>query len=460
MNNSKIKLETNKFKIYYYLSNLWSKKYNLHPLLNDLKIIQNEILDNDILEEFIKILPLIDENISLLNFKEILRKELIIFKNFGYEKHHICYFDDNNSKLKEEGPDSENCNISLNNVNDIDIENIYDFKKTLDIKKIKQYLDCKIIPLYKFHGEINNPDNFRYLTNHHNVIKIIDRLWCLELINKCKNKLPDKNIFISNLINQKFKKIYKILISNTENLENIIILDIKKAFDSLDWNIIYRLLLINLTRKINKKEAIKLLNEYFLIIKNKKIYYENILIDIFSGIPSGLPSSKIIFQFVLEEIYLRWIHKNINFKNCFAINIYMDDIYFKFNENIQINPILISISFINYLKEFGLIINTKKIKVSKNLYNYKFGSILNENDFYLGIPFSRDFKLFGNLILQKFHETYNTNISWNDIYNIIIQNKNSKNCILGFFCYKLSILYGYQINKSIIVNYIYKNFIE
>jgi len=460
MNNNKIKLETNKIRIYYYLSNLWSKKNKLSPVINNFKIIQNEILDNDILDEFIKILPLIDENISLLNFIKILRKELIILKKFGFEKHHICYFDDKNSRLKEEGSDNENCNITLNDINDIDIQNIYDFKKTFDLKKISQYLECQIIPLYKFNGNTDNPDNFRYLTNHHNVIKIIDRLWCLELIYKCKNKLPDKNIFISNLINQKFQQIYKTLISNTENLDNIIILDIRKAFDSLDWNIIYKLLLINLTRKINKKEATKLLDEYFLIIKNKKIYYENISIDIYSGIPAGLPSSKIIFQFVLEEIYLRWIHKNGNFKNCFKINIFMDDIYFKFRENIEINPILISVNFTNYLREYGLIINIKKIKVSKNLYNYKFGTILNENDFYLGIPFSRDFKLFGNLILQKFHETYNTNISWNDIYEIIIQNKNCKNCILGFFSYKLSILYGYQINKSIMIQYIKKYFME
>ena len=53
-----------------------------------------------------------------------------------------------------------------------------------------------------------------------------------------------------------------------------------------------------------------------------------------------------------------------------------------------------------------------------------------------------------------------SNISWNDIYEIIIQNKNCKNCILGFFSYKLSILYGYQINKSIMIQYIKKYFME
>jgi len=457
-----IKPQTNDYKIYYYLSNLWLSKDKLGILIEDnINIDQIKLEHNNLLNDYIKLLPLLEQNIELTQFIKIIKENIKLFRLFGYQKNYSLNLNEHSVNLKSEGCDNDNINIVINNITDKDIIDVYNYIKLTNIQKksnIKNFSNCKVIPQYKY-GNITEANNFRYVINHHNVIKIIDRLWSINVLYKCGNNLLDDKIFKSGLINPDFKDIEKIANLKTNNLNNKVIIDIKKAYDSLEWNVIYKLLLSNLTRKINKKDAIIFIEEYFIILKNRNLFYKDKLIKFSKGIPIGLPSSSIVFNFVFEEIVLRWLYNNKEFKQHFLLTIYVDDILFDFLINNKINYIIIN--FINYIKLYGFNVNIDKLKVSPNIYDKTIGSVLLYNDFYLGIPFTRDIKLYGILILQTFQKKYNHQLSWNDLYNIIINNKINKNCILGFLNYKLKPLLNnnIKINEEIIINFIKKYYI-
>lgn len=84
---------------------------------------------------------------------------------------------------------------------------------------------------------------------------------------------------------------------------------------------------------------------------------------------------------------------------------------------------------------------------------------MNSNDFYLGIPFTRDINLYGQLILENFNNKYMCNLTWNEVYDIIETNKKSKNCLLGFFNFKLKILIGDSLNHDKTIEFIKKNYV-
>ncbi len=463
-----IKLDTNKYKTYYYLKNLWSTSNNINFHLNsNTNIKQNVIKNNNLLEEYKDIINLIYGNLDFENFKILMKNNLELLRKFGYSKDISCYFNENSEQLKLEGSDEENINIIIKNISDKDIEIIYKYMKLSIISKkniIKNYLKCNIIPHYKLDGEINNPENFRYTIVFHNIIKIIDRLWCIELINECKNNLPDKEIFKSNLISPDFSEIRKIADICTSNTENKVLMDIYKAFDSVEWDVLRKLFLINVSRKTNIEFSNKMLEKYLIILENKNAYINGLNINIKKGLPLGLPSSSIVFQFIIEEIILRWLNTNIIFQNSLKINIYVDDIYIYFL-NFNNNPIQVIKSIINYFKIYKFKINKKKIKISKNICNNYYldnigGMVLNEKDLFLGIPFTRNIYLFGYLILQNFQQKYINKLDWNDIYNIIVNNKKSKNCVLGFFTFKLKILLGNYVNNKVILEFIKKYYLN
>lgn len=433
----KIKPSSNKYKIFYYLKRLWYKKMDSMPYIkNNSNIIQHKVTNNNLLNEYNKLLILLAPQIELEEFTKNMKDNLNLLRMFGFNKMYSLQLHSRSKYVKTEGIDNENINIIVKNITDDDIINVYNYIHYTNVQKknyIKKKSICNVVSQYKF-GDTDEPDNFRYCTNHDNVIKIIDRLWCLSVLVKCGDNLPDRTIFKSQLINPDFSEITKLANDKTQTLENKVFIDIKKAFDCLDWRITYNLLLANLSRKINKLEAKKLVDDYFIIIKNRNVYYENKLLDIKNGIPLGLPSSTIVFQFFMEEIVLRWF-ESIEYSNQFKLFIYVDDILFEFNSFDKINSILIN--FINYIKKFGLYVNKKKFKISPNLYNKNLGTELSNNDFYLGIPFTRDIQLYGALILQNFQDKYMHKFSWNDIYNFIITNNVNKNCIMGFLTFKL-----------------------
>jgi hypothetical protein len=468
MNSYNITPSTNIYKMYYYLIRLYNNKVHLYPhIKNNINIVQNKVENNNILNEYGKLLPLLNPNIKFEKFKKIIKDNLYLLRSFGYQKTCILYLHVNSKYIKSEGSDEENMNIIIKNITDEDINNVYNYINYTHIQQtnyIKKNSVCKIIPQYKS-GAISEPANFRYFSNHDNVIKIIDRLWCIKVLHLCGDNLPDTNIFKSGLIIPDFSEIAKLSNNKTQELENKVIIDIKKAFDSMDWAITYKLLLENLTRKINKSDSKTLVDQYFTIIKHRNIYYKNKLIDVNIGIPLGLPSSQIVFQFVIEEILLRWLYDK-DFKKYFELTIYMDDILFEFNSCNKINFILYD--FINYIKLYGFNISKKKLKISSNIYNGFLGSKLTNSDFYLGVPFTRDIQLYGSLILKSFQDKYMHKMSWYDIYNYIIKNNINKNCILGFITFKLKPLIKYNSNKSneiikinqdVIVNFIKEHYL-
>jgi hypothetical protein len=456
-----VKTTASDYKIFYYLSNLWLGHNKLYvPIKDNINIIQNKVLSNNLLNDYIKLLPLLKHDIVLDKFYKIMKENLELLRIFGLTKNYCYHLNEESTKLKFEGTDNENINIVIKNITDKDITDVFNYRKLTNIEKkynIKQFSNCNVVPKYKS-GDIDEPKNFRYVMVHHNVIKIIDRLWCIELLHKCGNNLPDNNIFKSYLINPNFSEISNQAIANTEDLNNKVIIDIKKAFDSMEWYIVYKLLLINLTRKINKTEAEKFVEQYFIILKNRNIYYKDKLIKVSKGLPVGLPSSTIVFQFVFEEIILRWLYHNKNFVNQFKINIFVDDTLFDFLSNNNINFIIIS--FIDFIKPYGLDINKNKFKISPNIYNGNVGTLLTDSDFYLGIPFTRDIQLYGFLVLKSFQEKYNNTITWTGIYKYIEKNNKISNSILGFFIFKLKLLIKNRtVNKTTILNFIKEHYI-
>jgi hypothetical protein len=155
------------------------------------------------------------------------------------------------------------------------------------------------------------------------------------------------------------------------------------------------------------------------------------------GIPIGLTSSNIVFSFMMEEITLRWLLSMKDYLKDFKINIYVDDIFFKFYKTENVNFIINS--FIKHFQKYNLKINKNKFKVSKKL-KAKLDiecSVLKETDFYLGLPFTRDIKLYGELILKEYQKKYLHNFSWKKIYNKIITNDINSVSIIGYLGYKL-----------------------
>ena len=317
------------------------------------------------------------------------------------------------------------------------------------------YNHAHIFPKYKS-GDRTQPEHFRYMVQHHKYIKILDKIWCHQVITLCDNNLPDKDIFKTNITYSCNNNIINIAINNTTSMQDVVLLDITQAYDSLHWDILENLLLSNLTRKINTLYAYYLVNFYMTLIDNRILFYNNIIIPAHKGIPTGLPSSVIVFTLALEEIIFRWMEQ-YDFKQYydFILNIYVDDIYIKII-NYSKTDLIIN-SLIDQLKEYKLFINIKKSKADINL-NLDIDQ-LTPKDLYLGIPFTREVHLYGQIILQNFYDKHKIKINWAEIYKILITNTNKKKKrkLVGFLNYKLKPL---LLNSNISISkYIYKNYI-
>ncbi len=351
--------------------------------------------------------------------------------------------------------------------NNINVNEIYSFMKGTRIMKsqiLKNISHSKILPKYKF-GPTNDPYNFRYLINHHNTIKVLDRILCYNIINSIKNNRPDKNIYISNFnnfsnnneVNDNKDTLYYANI-NTLSTNNIILIDILKAYDSLEWDDIEDLLLTNLTRKSNSTIANELVTKYLIILKNRELYYNKIKVRIEKGIPTGLPSSTLVFLLCIEEIITRWLNKYKYTTDDFMLNIFVDDIYIKMINVNEANNIVLSL--IDYLLNYNLKININKCKADLML-GLNFKPIL-ETDCYLGIPFTRNISKYGSIILDEYYKRNNFKMSWLDIYHELKNNKsNNYKHYFGYFNYKLKPLLTYnniEPNKENMLEFIKKNF--
>ena len=361
-------------------------------------------------------------------FKKQVKENLAKLREIGFRAYY-------NANLEKE------VNLAPKEVTSDDINKVYDFKTMGLLTKralMKDISHCIIYPKYKF-GENNKPESFRYLVNHHNVIKILDRLWCIELNNKI-NSTPDPQIYKTSLFGTYHDAVSDVAVKNTESMESVVLLDIEKAYDSLEWDVLENLLLSNLSRKTSVENAVELVEQYMIILKNRELYYKDNLISVSKGISTGLPSSSLVFTLALEEIIHMWFEttKYENNKD-FIMNIFVDDIYLNILNKPKSKEIINSL--INFLGNYQLMVNKNKSKADVNL-DVDIPSKLIPSDFYLGIPFTRDLKLYGKLILSQFNNN-KLDMTWNEIYDELSKDSSDENVlenqriIIGYMGYKL-----------------------
>ena len=92
MNSYNITPSTNIYKMYYYLIRLYNNKVHLYPhIKTNMNIVQNKVENNNILNEYGKLLPLLNPNIKFEKFKKIIKDNLYLLRSFGYQKTCILY---------------------------------------------------------------------------------------------------------------------------------------------------------------------------------------------------------------------------------------------------------------------------------------------------------------------------------------------------------------------------------
>ena len=326
-----------------------------------------------------------------------------------------------------------------------------------------------------------DPKNFRFLSNHTKIFKIIDKFWTNNLVKilEKNNALPDRSI-VKNNFSRKFSISIRDLalekIVKVRNGKKIVLLDIKKAFDSVSWVSLNELVTKNLSRKINKKFAEKTMSQYMFLNTNRCILFQNRKIKCNRSIATGLPSSTIIFSLLIEEIIYQW--KNVNKYTDVIVNTFVDDMYIELSDTSDSLELINSL--ISFLKKFNLIINESKTKT--NITNLPYSQI-EDSDCYLGMPFAKKYDDYIKECIRMFNEKY-YQITSDDIIDIIESDnskKKIKNEIIGFFNYKLyglkkfndsdidvlAILKGYQNRKNklnfsileIIIGFIFSTFV-
>jgi hypothetical protein len=262
----------------------------------------------------------------------------------------------------------------------------------------------------------------------------------------------DTTIFKSNLLKGMTDATIVVADENTRSRENTILIDIEKAFDSCDYDIIEDLLKSSLSRKSNLTTAENLTKQYMYILRERVLFFKDQKVNYQKGLPTGFPSSNMVFSLVMDEIIFRWKNQN---KGLFEIgkdlklNIYVDDIYIKlFNLSIK-DPVVITI--IDTLQDYGFKVNFEKCKADANL-DLEFFTNLEETDMYLGIPFTRDIKKYSDILLKR----YGNNETYKSIYEKLKQdNHPERKQIFGFFNYKFKPL----LNNMDLITFIEKHLV-
>jgi len=401
-----------------YLSNLWNNNNNN----NNLRIL-NELTYNDY--------TTIDEE-NFKKFKEIVETNFDSLKIVG----NFSYTDqlEKEVRLKKDDlgiNDLKDCYLALQ-----DFHNHNEINNTLMNKINKVYIAPKIKDINKDNG---NTKNYRFIQIHSKCLKLLDRLWCLQVIDKVKSL--DTTIFKSNLIKNMNATIIDTATNNTLSRDNVILIDIEKAFDSCDYEVVEKLLYRSLNKKMDEEEATLLTKQYLYIIKQRILYYKDKTINFKKGIPTGLPSSNIIFSLLMDEIIQEWLLENdelFKIEKDFKLNIFVDDIFMKLY-NLSIKEVIFQ-TLIDKFTQYKFKVNLDKCKADEKL-GLKL-SKLEETDYYLGIPFTRDLKIYSENILKKYNETVNETNTYINLYLKLIDKKDEYKSITGFFNYKLKPLLG------------------
>jgi hypothetical protein len=288
-------------------------------------------------------------------------------------------------------------------------------------------------------GDEKDPKNFRFLSNHHKIFKILDKFWTNSLINILKkNKgLPDRVIVRNNLDREYSVSIKDLALEKLTRFKlgkKIVLLDIQKAFDSVSWNALEKLLLRNITRKVNKQFAEKIVKQYMFLNTERCIKFNSKSIKFNKSIATGLPSSTLVFSLIIEQIIFEWTTKE-KCNDELLVNTFVDDMYLEFSDITRCDYLVRSL--INYLKDNDFIINESKTKTNIEELQY---SKIDCSDCYLGLPFANNDRRYVEECVIMFKNRY-YDISIKNMINILESDKDKnikvRRQILGFFNYKL-----------------------
>ena len=439
---------------YIYLKNI----YETNLLNNNLNYNGNENVVNHINKLFFsknKInIPIINfgknnvSNKSLSKFRQLLVNNI---DNLCFRANIGSYTDQLEKELRINKKDI----LSFKNEKNLYkcFSDLYNYNQIRDslIKKINV---CNIYTKYKGKGNKSLIKNHRFLFSHSLSFKILDKLLILDIIQRMNrnNSFPDKNIFINNIshgYNTSIKEnAYKIL-----QTKNIVLLDISKAYPSVDHICLIELLYKSLCKRFSKSFSSSFLNKYLFLLKNRYFIFEGKKVNINNGISTGLASSSLIFTFLMESIideYIKILNLyGVKFNIDYKLKVFIDDITI-IVKNTRYTKIIIS-SLLKILKYYNFNINENKCRISEGL-NYNFTKI-KSGDYYLGLPFSDSVKNYLDIILNEFKSRH-MNISYRDIKTIIkfsglpYQNE-LMNKINGFFQYKLYGLKKYGFNGNL-----------
>jgi len=375
------------------------------------------------------------ENFNLLNFKDTLKNisdNLVFRGNFGGYDNQL----EKEMSLTKKSVilDPKNCKLLYLCLNDLFRYNSIRSELFNKIKFADIFLKHK-------KGDNKDPKNFRFLSNHTKIFKIIDKYWTNSLIGSLQknNCLPDSSIVRNNFSREFTMSIRDLALEKLEKYnmgKKIVLLDIQKAFDSVSWPVLNKLVTKNIARKMNKEYAEKIMAQYMFLNTNRCILFKNKSIECNRSIATGLPSSTIVFSLLIEEIIYEW--KNKVDSEDIIINTFVDDMYLEF-ENISNSKFLVE-SLIEYLESYGLIINQSKTKTNIEILPY---SKIDKTDCYLGLPFANDREDYIDECVKMFQGRY-YNITREEIVDILKKNENTKvrKEILGFFNYKF---YGLKL---------------
>ena len=316
------------------------------------------------------------------------------------------------------------------------------------------------------------PSDYRYLTDHHDFIKIIDRIFIYFNKILVDKQYIDTDIFIVKILDIDIKNFSYYADINTQSKNRVLCLDFSNAFDNVEWYRLYDHMINFYKKSMSFVLAEALTNFYFPILQNRIFYFYSYdyKIEVKKGISQGFPSSNLIFTIFMIQIIDEWMHKiNLKIKDYLDMNIYIDDIFIRFKKYDKKNNYILN----KLIKEFELNdikINNKKCFGDKKLnLNFKYRQI-KDNDFYLGIPFTRNNKYFDYImnnfrekyeikkIYMKEYNKYNIEYSWNNFIDIIKNNKEEIKIITGFLRYKLKPLTKNKMTNIEILSIIHNNY--